>query len=79
MKKSCLRGDEIDNAILVYLDQSPDMVAWVPQYHDTAAITTGTGETFNQNLIAMRAGMWRQMTGYDGNLDNLVKHFRWID
>ena len=62
--------------ILKFLYQDPDMVAWVPQYHDTADISTGNGETFNQNLIAMRAGMWRRMTGYDGNLDNLVKHFR---
>ena len=65
--------------ILVYLDQSPDMVAWVPQYHDTADISSGTGETFNQNLVAMRAGDWARVTGYDEagrDLGALVQRYR---
>ena len=50
-----------------------DMVAWVPQYEDTASISTGRGETFNQNLIALRAQDWLQITGYSGSLTRLKK------
>ena len=46
----------------------PDMVAWVPQYEDTASISTGRGETFNQNLIALRARDWIRITGYSGSM-----------
>ena len=41
----------------------PAMTAWVPQYHDTAAETSGRGVTFNQNLIAMKAKTWKDITG----------------
>ena len=41
----------------------PDMTAWVPQYHDTVSARKGWGETFNQNLIAMRAKTWQNITG----------------
>ena len=50
-----------------------DMVAWVPQYEDTASISTGRGETFNQNLIALRAQDWLRITGYSGSLTRLKK------
>jgi len=65
--------------ILQFLDQYPGMKVWIPQYHDTADISTGTGETFNLNLIAMRAGAWKQITGYNdvgGDLEKLIQHFR---
>ena len=55
------------------------MRAWVPQYHDTADITAGTGETFNQNLVAMTAGDWARLTGYlevNRDLESLVQKYR---
>ena len=44
--------------------ENPDMVAWVPQYEDTAHIRSAEGETFNQNFIAMRAKDWRRILDY---------------
>ena len=61
--------------ILDFLDKHPNMTAWVPKYHDTVK-QAGPDGTFNQNLIAMKAKMWRQITGYDGKLKNLIQHFR---
>ena len=63
-------------SILQPLYTAPDMVAWVPQYEDTASISTGRGETFNQNLIAMRAKTWSSITGYNGSLLHLVNDFK---
>ena len=54
--------------------QHPDMVAWVPQYEDTASISTGRGETFNQNLISLRARDWIRITGYSGSLARFQKY-----
>ena len=62
--------------ILSPLLSQPSMTAWVPQYADTADISTGRGETFNQNLVAMRAADWRKITGYQGDLTELVRHYR---
>ena len=50
----------------------PNAKAWVFQYEETAHVTEGRGETFNQNLIAMRAGTWRNITGYSGDIGQLV-------
>ena len=61
--------------ILDFLYQYPNMTAWVPKYHDTVK-QSGPDGTFNQNLIAMKAKMWRQITRYDGKLKNLIQHFR---
>merc|ERR1712218_124068 len=55
---------------------SPRMTAWVPQYEETASIPTGRGETFNQNLIAMKARTWFNITGYMGNLTELVERYK---
>ena len=66
--------------ILRFLDQHPNMNVWLPQYFDTADIATGTGETFNLNLIAMKAGAWKHITGYNdvgGDLEKLIQHFRY--
>ena len=54
----------------------PSMTAWVPQNADTADISTGRGETFNQNLVAMRAADWKKITGYQGDLQKLVRTYR---
>ena len=54
----------------------PWMTAWVPQYEETASIPTGRGETFNQNLIAMKASTWFNITGYTGNLTELVERYK---
>ena len=54
----------------------PGMTAWVPQYTDTAHISTGKGETFNQNLVAMKAAAWRDITGYQGDIQELVRRYR---
>ena len=54
----------------------PGLVAWVPQYSDTADISSGRGETFNQNLVALRAADWRRVTGYKGSIEDLVRYYR---
>ena len=62
-----------------FLDTQPGMRAWVPQYHDTADISSGSGETFNQNLVAMTAGDWARLTGYtevNRDLERLVQKYR---
>merc|ERR1712183_838938 len=59
------------------LISSPDMVAWVlfwdPKNH------TRPGKywlwTFNLGLMAMRAASWREVTGYHGSIEGLVKHY----
>ena len=56
----------------------PDMEAWIlfrhPRNH------TGPGEfwakTFGLGLMAMRAASWREVTGYQGSIEGLVKHYR---
>eukprot|EP00090_Calanus_glacialis_P028353 TRINITY_DN4555_c0_g1_i6.p1 TRINITY_DN4555_c0_g1~~TRINITY_DN4555_c0_g1_i6.p1 ORF type:complete len:346 (-),score=89.34 TRINITY_DN4555_c0_g1_i6:59-1096(-) len=62
--------------ILHPIVSSPGMIAWVPQYEETASIPTGRGETFNQNLIAMKAKTWLNITGYKGNLTELVERYK---
>ena len=56
--------------------EQPGRVAWVPQYTDTADISSGRGETFNQNLVAMTAADWREVTGYSGDIEELVRYYR---
>jgi len=63
-------------AILHPILSSPGMIAWLPQYEETASIPTGRGETFNQNLIAMKAKTWLSITGYKGNLTELVERYK---
>ena len=57
---------------------SPDMVAWILNWNYQNY--TGKGEyfrkTFNMNLLAMRAASWREVTGYKGSIEGLVKHYR---
>ena len=62
--------------IIAPILESPGMIAWVPQYSDSADISTGRGETFNQNLVAMRAASWRDVTRYRWNLEELVRYYR---
>ena len=62
--------------IIAPILESPGMVAWVPQYSESADISTGRGETFNQNLVAMRAADWRDVTKYRWNLEELVRYYR---
>jgi len=62
--------------ILDPLKDSPDMLAWVFQYEESAHSRQGTGETFNQNLITMRASTWREVLGYKGDLKDTVERFR---
>ena len=45
-----------------------------------SVFSTGNGETFNQNLIAMRGGLWKTITGYNhfnADIERLVDHYRW--
>ena len=62
--------------ILLPIITSPWMTAWVPQYEDSASISTGKGRTFNQNLIAMKAKTWCSITQYTGNLTELVERYK---
>ena len=61
--------------ILDFLDQYSNMTVWVPKYHDTLN-GTGPDATFNQNLIAMKAKMWKKITGYEGKLNDLIHKYR---
>ena len=75
--------------ILDFISLNPNMLAWVPQvrikaklkrcccqYVETASIPTGHGETFNQNLIGLRAKDWARITGFAGDLEALLTTFR---
>ena len=57
---------------------SPDMVAWILNWNYQNY--TGWGEyfqkTFNMNLLAMRAASWREVTGYYGSTEGLVRQYR---
>ena len=57
---------------------NPDMVAWVLYWSYTNY--TGPGEyfrkTFNMNLLAMRPASWREVTGYKGSIEGLVRNYR---
>ena len=60
------------------------MIAWVPPYQllfvdkKFSEKNPPRHKTFNQNLIAMRARTWLNITGYQGNLTNLVKSYEKI-
>lgn len=60
------------------LFSNPDMVAWVLNWN--LLNYTGEGEyfrdTFAMNLLAMRAATWKEVTGYQGSIEGLVKHYR---
>ena len=62
--------------ILQYLSQHPNKTAWVPKYHETVGIGKGADETFPMGLTAMTAKQWKQITGYDGDLEKFVKIYR---
>ena len=53
-----------------------DMVAWVYAWSNF----TGPGDywtnTFAIGLMAMRAASWREVTGYQGTIEGLIKHYR---
>ena len=59
------------------LISSPDMVAWVINWHYKNYTVPGEyfEKTFNMNLLAMRAASWREVTGYKGSIEGLVKHY----
>ena len=64
------------------LISSPDMVAWVlnwnPENYTSKAewFQTTFQNTFNMNLLAMRAASWREVTGYQGSTEGLVRQYR---
>ena len=60
-----VNGFVMNDTILDPIYEHPRMRAWIFQYADTAGIVSGTGETFNQNLIALRAKDWKRMLGYE--------------
>ena len=53
-----------------------DMVAWVYAWSNF----TGPGDywtnTFAIGLMAMRAASWREVTGYQGSIEGLVRYYR---
>ena len=55
--------------ILEPIDQFATMNAWIFQYEDTAHIPTGRGETFNENLLAMRAKEWSKIVNSTQDLN----------
>ena len=56
----------------------PDMVAWVLNWNYQNY--TGRGQyfkkTFGIGLMAMRAAAWRKITGYQGSIEALLRHYR---
>ena len=62
--------------IIWALTSFPDMVAWI---HDADSMTKKDHywkNTFCLCFMAMRAASWREITGYNGNIEALVKHYR---
>ena len=60
------------------LISSPETVAWVLNwnYENYTENTRYFELTFNMNLLALRAADWRNVTGYQGSIEGLVRHFR---
>ena len=60
----------------------PDKLVWNPLYDVTRRLTNGFQDfdglygTFCIDLMAMRARTWAEVTGYQGSLQELVRHFR---
>ena len=57
---------------------SPDMVAWVLNwnYENYTNNWTFLQNTFGIGLMAMRAASWKEVTGYQGSIEGLVKQYR---
>jgi len=55
--------------ILEPIDQFSDMNAWIFQYEDTAHVESGNGETFNQNLLGLRAKTWKLLMNATSDLN----------
>lgn len=70
--------------ILNPIFSNPRMTAWVPLYQllfvdkEFSRDNPPRHKTFNQNMIAMRARTWLTITGYQGNLTQLVKSYEKI-
>ena len=60
------------------LFSNPDVVAWVLQDTQTphSPDLPYYRYTFCACFIAMRAASWREVTGYKGSIEGLVKHYR---
>ena len=60
----------------------PDKLVWNPTYEISSRLTNGFQlydgifSTFCIDLMAMRARTWAEVTGYQGSLEQLVRHFR---
>ena len=55
---------------------SPDMVAWILQDKHKGKTEPPYRHTFCVCLLAMRAASWREVTGYQGSIEGLVKYHR---
>ena len=55
---------------------SPDMVAWIINWDYRNYTGPSEYQTFNMNLLAMRPVTWRDVTGYKGSIEDLVKQYR---
>ena len=59
------------------LFSSPDMVAWILQGPlKGMAQRPYYKHTFCVCLLAMRAASWREVTGHQGSIEDLIKHHR---
>ena len=57
----------------------PDRVAWILNWNYenyTENYMRYFEMTFNMNLLAMRAASWREITGYQGSIEGLVRDYR---
>ena len=63
----------------------PDKLVWNPTYEISSRLTNGFQmydgifSTFCIDLMAMRARTWAEVTGYQGSLEQLVRHFRSVE
>jgi len=61
------------------LISSPDMVAWIMDVGLPNNYTNKGNywpKTFALGFMAMRAASWREITGYNGSIEGLVRHYR---
>ena len=57
---------------------SPNMEAWIINwnYDNYTGPEEYFKKTFKMSLMAMKPATWREVTGYNGSIEGLVKYYR---
>ena len=58
--------------------ENPHKLVWVFQYEESASVSTGIGETFNQNFIAAYADVWKEIVSPEWSESGVLDQ-SWID